>query len=49
MKGFWIDSFGIKSALRNLKFAILLGAMLFALSYSASAQQQSAKVPRIGY
>ena len=50
MKGFWIDSFGIgvKFALRNLKFAILLCAMLFALSFSASAQQPK-KVPRIGY
>ena len=45
-----IDSFNIefKSALRNLKFAILIGAMLFALCYSASAQQPT-KVPRIGY
>ena len=45
-----IDFFNIefKSALRNLKFAILIGAMLFALCYSASAQQAK-KVPRIGY
>jgi putative tryptophan/tyrosine transport system substrate-binding protein len=50
MKGFWIDSFGIsvKSALRNLKFAFLLGAMIFALCASADAQQPK-KVPRIGY
>jgi putative tryptophan/tyrosine transport system substrate-binding protein len=48
MKGFWIDSFGIKSALRNLKFAILLGAMLFALCLTAEAQQPG-KVPRIGF
>ncbi len=45
-----IDSFDIefKSALRNLKSAILLSAMLFALCVPASAQQP-AKVPRIGY
>jgi hypothetical protein len=50
MEGFWIDSLGIsvKSALRNLKFAILLGAMLFALCNSASAQQPT-KVARIGF
>jgi putative tryptophan/tyrosine transport system substrate-binding protein len=50
MKRIWIDSFGIslKSALRNLKFAILLGAMLFALCFSAEAQQ-AGKIPRIGY
>jgi putative ABC transport system substrate-binding protein len=38
----------LKSAIRNLKFAIVMGAMLFALSYSASAQQ-STKITRIGY
>ncbi|HEY7321396.1 MAG TPA: ABC transporter substrate-binding protein [Candidatus Binatia bacterium] len=38
----------LKSALRNLKSAILLGALLLALSYSASAQQPT-KIPRIGY
>ncbi len=45
-----IDTFEIelKSAFRNLNFAILLGAMLIALSYSASAQQPG-KIPRIGY
>ena len=45
-----IDCFDVnlKSAFRNLKSAILLGAMLFALSYSASAQQPK-KVPRLGY
>ena len=50
MKRVRIDSLNanLKSALRNLKFAILLCAMLLALSYSASAQQP-AKVPRIGY
>jgi putative ABC transport system substrate-binding protein len=48
MKEFWIDSLGIKSALRNLKFAILLGAMLFALCFPAEAQQ-TGKVHRIGF
>ena len=45
-----INSFEIKfkSAFRNLKSAILLCALLFALCSSASAQQP-AKVPRIGY
>ena len=45
-----IDSFNIefKSALRNLKFAILIGAMLSTLCVSAEAQQP-ARVPRIGY
>jgi putative ABC transport system substrate-binding protein len=45
-----IDSFNIefKSALRNLKFAILIGAMLFALCLPAEAQQAK-KVFRIGY
>ena len=38
----------LKSALRNLKFAILIGAMLFALCVSADAQQ-TGKVPRIGF
>jgi putative ABC transport system substrate-binding protein len=49
MKRIWIDSLYIdlKSAVRNLKSAILLGAMLFALSYSASAQQP-ARIHRIG-
>jgi putative ABC transport system substrate-binding protein len=44
------DSFAIefKSALRNLKSAILLGALLFALCSSAQAQQQL-KMPRIGW
>jgi putative ABC transport system substrate-binding protein len=45
-----IDSFDItfKSALRNLNFAILLGAVLFALCVPAEAQQAN-KVPRVGY
>jgi ABC-type uncharacterized transport system substrate-binding protein len=46
MKEFWIDSLGIKSAFRNLKFAILLGAMLFALCFPVEAQQ--GKIYRIG-
>jgi len=37
-----------KSALRNLKSAILVYALLFALSSSALAQQLG-KIPRIGY
>ena len=40
--------FNMKSTLRNLKFAILLGAMLFALCSVAPAQQPKT-VPRIGY
>ena len=50
MKRIWIDSFDIslKSALRNLKSAILLCAMFFALCFSAAAQQPK-KIPRIGY
>jgi putative tryptophan/tyrosine transport system substrate-binding protein len=48
MKEFWIDSLGIKSALRNLKFAILLGAMIFAICATVHAQQPT-KIPRIGY
>ncbi len=45
-----IDAFEIqfKFALRNLKSAILLSAMLNALCFSASAQQP-AKIPRIAY
>ncbi|HEY7559678.1 MAG TPA: hypothetical protein VIH18_33250 [Candidatus Binatia bacterium] len=48
MERIWIDSFDInlKSALRNLKSAILMGVMLWALCVSASAQP--GKVPRIG-
>src|SRR5258708_2481701 len=41
-------SIDLKSALRNLKSAIVTGAMLVALCSSADAQQ-SAKIPRIGY
>ena len=50
MEQVWIDSsdINLKSALRNLKSAILLSAVLFALSVSAQAQQPG-KVPRIGY
>ena len=45
-----IDAFEIqfKFALRNLKSAILLSAMLFAPCFSASAQQPT-KIARIGY
>jgi putative tryptophan/tyrosine transport system substrate-binding protein len=45
-----IGSYDIKfkSAFRNLKSAILLGAMLFALCFPAQAQQPT-KIPRIGY
>ena len=48
MERVWIDSFNFKSAFRNLKSAILLGAMLFALCVPVEAQQ-SAKIPRIGF
>ena len=50
MERVWIDSFtiGFKSALRNLKFAILISAMLFALCSSLEAQQPKT-VFRIGY
>jgi putative ABC transport system substrate-binding protein len=48
MKRVRIDSLDVnlKSALRNLKSAILVGAVLFAPSFPAQAQQ--GKVPRIG-
>jgi ABC-type uncharacterized transport system substrate-binding protein len=38
----------LKSAIRNLKYAILLGAMLFALCFPVEAQQAK-KVHRIGF
>jgi putative tryptophan/tyrosine transport system substrate-binding protein len=46
----WIQSLDVnlESAFRNLKSAILLCAMLLALSFSAEAQQPE-KVARIGY
>ena len=46
----WIESLdvGAKSAFRNLKFAILPCAMLFALCFAAQAQQPK-KIPRIGF
>src|SRR5512145_504445 len=49
MERIWIDSFEInlKSALRNLKSAILVGALLCALCFPAEAQE-SVKIPRIG-
>ena len=50
MKRIWIDSFDInlKSAFRNLKSAILLGAMLFALCLHRPSAAAT-KVPQIGY
>jgi putative ABC transport system substrate-binding protein len=50
MKRIWIDSFDIslKSEIRNLKSAILLSAVLFALCSSAEAQQPT-KIPRIAW
>jgi putative tryptophan/tyrosine transport system substrate-binding protein len=47
----WIGSrsgISLKSALRNLKSAIVLGAVLLSLSFPAEAQQAK-KVPRIGF
>ncbi|PYJ66661.1 MAG: ABC transporter substrate-binding protein [Verrucomicrobia bacterium] len=47
----WIGSHSrkvLKSALRTLKSAILLGAMLFALCFPAQAQQPK-EMPRIGW
>ena len=51
MRGIWIDCFAttnLKSAVRNLKSAILIGAMLVALCAVAEARQ-AGKVYRIGY
>jgi putative tryptophan/tyrosine transport system substrate-binding protein len=51
MNRIWISScsgMNLKSAIRNLKFAIIMGTMLFALCGSVEAQQPK-KVPRIGY
>ena len=48
MHGEFIDAFEIKFKFRNLKFAILTGAMLFALCLPVCAQQPT-KIPRIGY
>ena len=51
MNRIWIGSSSgtnLKSAIRNLKFAIIMFAMLFALCSSAEAQQPT-KVPRIGF
>jgi putative ABC transport system substrate-binding protein len=51
MNRIWIGScsgMNLKSAIRNLKFAIIIVAMLFALSVQVEAQQ-AVKVPRIGY
>src|SRR5436853_6454837 len=41
-------SIALKSALRDLKFAIMTGAMLLALCFSVEAQQPT-KISRIGY
>ena len=41
-------SIDLKSALRNLKSAIVMGAMLYALCTTAEAQQPK-KIPRIGF
>jgi hypothetical protein len=51
MERVWIDCFdlNLKSAFRNFKSAILVGAMLFALCLPAEAQQQAKSVPRIGF
>jgi putative ABC transport system substrate-binding protein len=50
MERAWIDSsdINLQSAFRNLKSAILLGALLFALCLPAEAQQPK-KISRIGY
>ena len=51
MRGIWIGCFAttnLKSAVRNLKSAILIGSMLVALCAVAEAQQPG-KVYRIGY
>jgi putative tryptophan/tyrosine transport system substrate-binding protein len=50
MKRIWIASLdvSVKSALRNLNSAILLGAILLALCSSAIAQQPK-RIPRIGF
>ena len=50
MERVWIDSFEfhLKFALRNLKSAILLGALLLALCLPAEAQQPK-KIPRVAY
>src|SRR5262249_8236175 len=39
----------LSRSIQNLKFGILIGAMLFAVSFPAAAQQPASKVPRIGY
>jgi putative ABC transport system substrate-binding protein len=45
MKRIWISGTNLKSALRNRKSAILIGALLCAIGVPAGAQ----KIPRIGY
>ena len=51
MNRIWIGSdsrMNLKSAIRNLKFAIIMLALLLALCFPAQAQQL-AKIPRIGF
>ena len=50
MERVWIDSLdaNLKSAIRNLKSAILLGAMLFTPCLFAEAQQPK-RIPRIAF
>ncbi|HEX2225858.1 MAG TPA: ABC transporter substrate-binding protein, partial [Candidatus Binatia bacterium] len=50
MKGIWIDCFdsNLQSALRNLKFAVLLSTILLALSFSVEAQELT-KIHRVGF
>ena len=51
MNRIWIGSgsgMNLKSAIRNLKFSIIVAALLLALGYSAQAQEPK-KVPRVGY
>jgi hypothetical protein len=49
----WIDSrsdISLKSALRNLKFAIVVGAMLFPLSAASQSGQVAEVLPQgLGY
>jgi putative ABC transport system substrate-binding protein len=48
VRGLSSESGNRKSKIKNLKFVIIVGAMLFALSFSAEAQQ-SKRVPQVGY
>jgi putative ABC transport system substrate-binding protein len=42
-------SHDLRSKIQNLKFGILIGAIIFVVSFPVSAQQPASKVPRIGY